>query len=128
MLTVELSIEVIVDVENKLLERREITTIFHKSAGSLTRIGAAKALAEKLSFPVENVKTIALKDSSGTMETLATFYVYPNPEKSQKYLPSYIFKRMLSKEERQKLLEAEKKQSAKKKVESKSAAKPVAKK
>ena len=96
-------------VENKLLERKEAVYLFKGMAGKLTRADAAKAVAEDLGVPEEKVVPIKLKTVFGTRDVKGTFYVYDDLEKAKRQLPEYIFLRMLSKEERKKILEERRK-------------------
>ena len=96
-------------VENKLLERKEVVYLFKGMAGKLTKAEAVKAVARELGVPEEKVIPIKLETVFGTRDVKGTFYIYEDIEKAKKQLPEYIFLRMLSKEERKKILEERRK-------------------
>ena len=68
-----------------------------------------KAVAKDLGVPEDKVIPIKLKTLFGTRDVKGTFYIYDDLEKARRQLPEYIFLRMLSKEERKKMLEEKKK-------------------
>lgn len=96
-------------VENKLLERKEVVYLFKDMAGKLTRAEAVKAVAKDLGVPEDKIIPIKLKTLFGTRDVKGIFYIYEDLEKAKRQLPEYIFLRMLSREERKKILEERRK-------------------
>ena len=66
--------------ENLLLERKEITAVLKNQNGIISRRNAAKLIAEKLSVNDNLVYTVSLINSSGSNETVGTFYVYSSED------------------------------------------------
>ena len=66
--------------ENLLLERKEITAVLTNQNGIISRRNAAKLIAEKLSVDDNLVYTVSLLNSSGSNETIGTFYVYSSED------------------------------------------------
>ncbi|MFQ5970449.1 MAG: hypothetical protein ACE5J2_08150 [Nitrososphaerales archaeon] len=96
------------DKTNALLKRREVRCLFKGQAGKLSRNNAVSILTEQLKLDKKLVILIALKCETGKTDVKGTFYVYDDESIAKKHLPKYIFMRMLSKEEREKIAEAEK--------------------
>ena len=96
-------------VENKLLDRKEAVYLFKGMAGKLAKAEAVKAVAKDLGVTKDKVVPIKLKTLFGTRDVKGIFYIYDDPEKARRQLPEYIFLRMLSKEERRKILEERRK-------------------
>lgn len=96
-------------VENKLLERKEAVYLFKGMAGKLTRAETIKVVAQDLGVSEDKVIPIKLKTLFGTRDVEGTFYIYDDLEKAKRQLPEYIFLRMMSKEERKKILEERRK-------------------
>ncbi|MCP8304135.1 MAG: hypothetical protein H3Z50_01480 [archaeon] len=109
-----MSFQVKEDNRNDLLRRREIDCVFSSMTGSLTRQDAVKMVAEKLNVDVDKVYLISLKMKTGTRDVSGLFYIYDNTEDAKKQLPRHLFLRMLSKEEREKVVKEAKKKEAKK--------------
>lgn len=110
------------DKTNALLRRREVRCLFKGQAGKLSRNDAISLLTEQLKLDKKFVIPITLKCETGKTDVKGTFYVYDDESVAKKHLPKYVFLRLLSKEERKKIAEAEK--AKKKKPEG---AKPEAK-
>ncbi|MCP8311222.1 MAG: hypothetical protein L6N95_02050 [Candidatus Methylarchaceae archaeon HK01B] len=108
-----MSFQIKEDNRKDLLGRREISYIFSSIAGSLTRQDAVKMVAEKLNVDIDKVYLISLKMRTGTRDVSGLFYIYDNPEDAKKQLPRHLFLRMLSKEEREKVIKEAKKKEAK---------------
>lgn len=104
-----MSLKIVTDESNPLLQRREVICTFKVSAGLMTRQEAVKAVAKKLRIDAKNVYLIALQGKSGTRDISARFYVMKDEEEAKKQLPKYLFLRLLSREERKALAEQAKK-------------------
>lgn len=96
------------DKTNALLKRRELMCLFKGQAGKIGRNDAVNILTEQLKLDKKFVIPVTLKCETGKTDVKGTFYVYDDESLAKKHLPKYIFLRMLSKEERKKVIEAEK--------------------
>lgn len=105
------------DKTNALLKRREVRCIFKGQAGKLSRNDAVNLLAEQLKLDKKFVIPVTLKCETGKTDVKGTFYVYDEESLAKKHLPKYVFLRLLSKEERKKVIEAEKAKAKAKKPE-----------
>jgi ribosomal protein S24E len=73
-------------------------------------------VAKGLNIDVKKIHLISLRTNTGTRDVSGLFYIYDKPEDAKKQLPEYLSLRMLTKEEREKLIkEAKKKEPAKEK-------------
>ncbi len=96
------------DRTNALLKRREVRCLFKGYAGKLSRNDAVNLLSQQLKLDKKFVIPITLKCETGKTNVKGTFYVYDDEGIAKKHLPKYVFLRLLSKEERKKVREAEK--------------------
>lgn len=112
--------EILSDAENKLLERREIKTLFKGLSGKLTRSNAVETVSSTLKVNTKQVHVVNLMPSAGSRNIKGFFYVYRDEAAARKHLPNYLFLRVLPKEERQKAAAAKKA-----KAEAKPAEKPA---
>lgn len=96
------------DRTNVLLKRREVRCLFRGKAGKLTRNDAVNLLMQQLKLDKKFVIPVILKCETGKADVKGTFYVYDDENLAKKHLPKYVFLRLLSKEERKKIAEAEK--------------------
>jgi ribosomal protein S24E len=96
------------DRTNALLKRREVRCLFKGLAGKLTRNDATNLLTQQLKLDKKIVIPVTLKCETGRTDVKGTFYVYDDEGLAKKHLPKYVFLRLLSKEERKKVREAEK--------------------
>ncbi len=96
------------DRTNVLLKRREVRCLFRGKAGKLTRNDAVNLLMQQLKLDKKFVIPVILKCETGKADVKGTFYVYDDESLAKKHLPKYVFLRLLSKEERKKIAEAEK--------------------
>jgi ribosomal protein S24E len=111
-----LSLQIVKESRNDLLGRREVDCIFNSMAGSLKRQDAVSMVAKGLNIDVKKIHLISLRTNTGTRDVSGLFYIYDKPEDAKKQLPEYLSLRMLTKEEREKLIkEAKKKEPAKEK-------------
>jgi len=109
-----LSFQINGDNRNDLLGRREISCTFNSLAGSLTRQDALKKISEKLNIDFNKIYLISLKTKTGTRDVSGLFYIYDTLEDVKKQLPKYVFLRMSTKEEREKMIKEAKKKEVKK--------------
>ncbi len=96
------------DRTNVLLKRREVRCLFRGKAGKLTRNDAVNLLTQQLKLDKKFVIPVILKCETGKADVKGTFYVYDDEGLAKKHLPKYVFLRLLSKEERKKIVEAQK--------------------
>ncbi|MGI0091007.1 MAG: hypothetical protein ACREBS_04810 [Nitrososphaerales archaeon] len=106
------TIEIINEIENQLLARRELSLSFKGGSGLVTRHAAAEAIATKLGVPMASVKLISLQGKFGLRDLTARAYVYSDSKLIKKQLPKYMMTRELPKEERKKAREAAKAKAA----------------
>jgi ribosomal protein S24E len=105
------------DRTNALLKRREVRCLFKGHAGKLSRNDAVSLLSQQLKLDKKFVIPVTLKCETGRTDVKGTFYVYDEEGLAKKHLPKYVFLRLLSKEERKKVREAEKAKAKAKKPE-----------
>ncbi|HEU5120904.1 MAG TPA: hypothetical protein VFT71_07935 [Candidatus Nitrosocosmicus sp.] len=105
-----MSLEVVLleDNNNVLLKRREIKSIIKNAIGSIRKDEAANLIAEKLHITRKNLIPISLSSEYGNPDVLALMYYYDEIEDAKKQLPRYRFLRIMSKEERKKIIDEEK--------------------
>ncbi len=101
------------DRTNVLLKRREVRCLFRGKAGKLTRNDAVNLLTQQLKLDKKFVIPVILKCETGKADVKGTFYVYDDEGLAKKHLPKYVFLRLLSKEERKKIEEAQKAEAKK---------------
>ncbi|MEM1524653.1 MAG: hypothetical protein QW372_01055 [Nitrososphaerales archaeon] len=101
-------VEILSVEENKLLGRKECICYFPSAAGLIKRSEAIEALASALKVEKEKVYLVKLLTSTGSKDVKGIFYIYDDVNKARKHLPKYIFIRMLSKDEREKLKKEQK--------------------
>jgi ribosomal protein S24E len=87
-------IEIIRDVKNPLLSRREITCTFKGLAGKLKRFEAAEMISKQFKLEGKIVIPINLKNDTGKPMLSGTFYVYEDEKLAKEHLKAAIFKRM----------------------------------
>lgn len=96
------------DNNNVLLKRREIKSIIKNAIGSIRKDEAANLISEKLHITRKNLIPISLSSEYGNPDVLALMYYYDDIEDAKKQLPRYRFLRIMSKEERKKIIDEEK--------------------
>lgn len=89
-----MELEVISDMENKLLGRREIECIFPNGSGKAKRNETVEAVASKLGVSPKSVYVVSLYGTSGKRSLKGSFYVYSKEEHAKLQLPKYILRRM----------------------------------
>jgi len=97
-------IETLNDVNNSFLSRREITCNIRGLAGKLKRSEAVDMITKEFNLDGKTVIAINLKNQTGRVHTLGTFYVYDDEDLAKKQINPVIFERM----EKQKKKESEK--------------------
>lgn len=98
--------------ESKLLDRAYVELLMDGKGGKLTRKEAIDMLAKELGVQAENVGLLRLKGQSGTTDLVGEFYVYGSQASKKLAHPKHLEARLLTKEEREKLKQAKKKQPA----------------
>jgi ribosomal protein S24E len=105
-------LQVLKRTESKLLDRAYVELLIDAKGGKLTRKEAIETLAKELGVQAENIGLVRLKGHSGTTNVVGEFYVYGSQASKKLAHPKYLEVRLLSKEEREKLKQAKKKQPA----------------
>lgn len=103
-----LDVVVLEDNKNALLKRREIKTIIKNAVGSIRKDEAVSLLATKLGLTNKNLIPISLTSEYGNPDVLSLMYYYNDLEDAKKQLPRYRFLRVMSKDERKKIIDEEK--------------------
>jgi len=105
-----LSLEVVLleDNNNILLKRREIKSIIKNATGSIPREEAANLIAGKMGVNKKNLLPISLKSEYGNPDVLTLMYYYDDLEEAKKQLPRYRLLRIMTKDERKKIIDEEK--------------------
>ena len=103
-----LEVELLEDKNNVLLKRREIKSIIKNAVGSIRKDEAANLLANKLSIARKNLIPISLTSEYGNPDVLTLMYYYNDIEDAKKQLPRFRFLRIMSKDERKKIIDDEK--------------------
>ena len=87
-------IEIIRDVKNSLLTRREITCVFKGLAGRLKKIEATDMITKHFNLEGQLVIPIILRNETGRPMISGTFYVYDDENLAKQHLKAAIFKRL----------------------------------
>ncbi|MBA2268383.1 MAG: hypothetical protein M3Q77_09950 [Thermoproteota archaeon] len=105
-----MSLEVVLleDNNNILLKRREIKSIIKNATGSIPREEAANLIAGKMGVNKKNLLPISLKSEYGNPDVLTLMYYYDDLEEAKKQLPRYRLLRIMTKDERKKIIDEEK--------------------
>lgn len=82
------------------------------ASGRLSRADLVSLLAERLSASREAIVPVEMRPVTGTDDLLAVVYVYRDPADARRQLPEHLFLRMMSKEERARILEERRKAKA----------------
>ena len=96
------------DRKNSLLNRREVKALFKGAAGKIKKTEAAEKMASQLNVNKKQVIPVNLICHTGMTDVHAIFYVYDDEKEAAKQLPRYRIMRTFPKEERKKILDAEK--------------------
>ena len=84
-------IEVISDVKNSLLARRELTCTFRGLAGKLKKPEAVDMISKQFNLDGKVVVPIILKNETGRPMVSGTFYIYDDEKLARKHLKPAIF-------------------------------------
>ena len=87
-------IEIIRDVKNPLLTRREITCVFKGLAGRLKKLEATDMITKQFNLEGKLVIPIILRNETGRPMISGTFYVYDDENLAKRHLKAAIFKRL----------------------------------
>lgn len=89
-----MSMQVVSDVNNTFLSRREIVCEFPGLAGKLKKLDAADMILKQFKLDGKVIIPISMKNHSGRPTVRGTFYVYDNEELAKKQVNPTIFKRI----------------------------------
>jgi ribosomal protein S24E len=89
-----MSMQVVSDVNNTFLSRREIVCEFPGLAGKLKKLDAADMISKQFKLEGKIIIPISMKNHSGRPVVTGTFYVYDNEELAKKQVNPTIFKRI----------------------------------
>ena len=89
-----MSMQVVSDVNNTFLSRREIVCEFPGLAGKLKKLDAADMISKQLKLDGKIIIPISMKNHSGRPTVRGTFYIYDNEELAKKQVNPTIFKRL----------------------------------
>ena len=87
-------IETLSDVNNSFLSRREIICNIRGLAGKLRNSEAVDMITKEFNLDGKTVIAINLKNQTGKINTLGTFYVYDEEDLAKKQINPIIFERM----------------------------------
>ncbi len=104
-----MSLELVSEVENQLLMRKEVTVTFSAGSGGIKRKDASETVAKTLGLDSSRVFSISLRGESGTTRLTGLFYVYNDDETAKSRLPKHVYLR-----NRPKVKETEQKDKPKK--------------
>lgn len=108
--TITLSFELTIlnDKNNSLLGRREVHISFKEAAGKISRIELKEIVAKYLKMKNEYIVPISLQPKKGKRDLKAVFHIYKDEADAKNIIPRYRLLRILTKEERKKILDEEK--------------------
>lgn len=89
-----MSMQVVSDVNNTFLSRREIVCDFPGLAGKLKKLEAADMISKQFKLDGKIIIPISMKSHSGRPTVTGTFYVYDNEALARKQVNPTIFKRL----------------------------------
>jgi ribosomal protein S24E len=89
-----MSMQIVSDVNNTFLSRREIVCEFPCLAGKLKKLDAADMISKQLRLDGKVIIPISMKNHSGRPTVRGTFYVYDDEELAKKQVNPTIFKRI----------------------------------
>jgi ribosomal protein S24E len=98
--------------DSKLLGRSEVEVLFAGKAGALNRKDAIKEVAQAMNTSESKVTLIRLSSESGTRSLVGRFHVYDSEDTKKKVSHNYLSVRLLTKEEKDALKAAKKKEAA----------------
>jgi ribosomal protein S24E len=89
-----MSMQIVSDVNNTFLSRREIVCDFPGLAGKLKKMDAADMISKQFKLDGKIIIPISMKSHSGRPTVTGTFFVYDNEELAKKQVNPTIFKRL----------------------------------
>jgi ribosomal protein S24E len=89
-----MSIVIIEEKHNPLLNRIEVKCKINGKNGNLKRGDAAKLLAEALNYSNRFIVPISMQGEHGKNDLKCLFYVYEDENTARKQLPKYIIARL----------------------------------
>lgn len=89
-----MSMQIVSDVNNTFLSRREITCDFPGLAGKLKKLDAADMISKQFKLDGKVIIPISMKGHSGRPTVTGVFYIYDNEELAKKQVNPTIFKRI----------------------------------
>jgi len=87
-------IETVTDVNNSFLSRREITCNFRGLGGKLKRSEAVDMVTKEFNLDGKMVIAMNLKNQTGKVNILGTFYIYDDESLAKKQVSPVIFERL----------------------------------
>jgi ribosomal protein S24E len=87
-------IEIIRDVKNPLLSRREITCNFKGLSGRLKKLEAVDMISKKFHLEGKIVIPMLLKNETGRPIVSGSFYVYEDEKLAKEHLKTAVFSRI----------------------------------
>ena len=87
-------IQILNDVENKFLGRRELVCLFPLACGLAKRSDLAKAVAKKVHIDPKHMFVSSLEGSAGTRDLKGVIFAYEDMAQAKRQLPPHIFLRM----------------------------------
>ncbi len=89
-----MSMQVVSDVNNTFLSRREIVCDFPGLAGKIKKMDAADMISKQFKLDGKIIIPISMKSHSGRQTVTGTFYVYEDQVLAKKQVNPTIFKRL----------------------------------
>ena len=95
----EYELELIQDVKNSLIGRRELKVLIHHlGKGTPARYQLRRKISDMLKVPLETVYVRLIKTDYGTGRSIAKIHIYDNAERALSIEPAHIIKRNTPKE------------------------------
>ena len=86
-------VEVLADVNNAFLLRREVTCRFADMGGRLKKLDAARMVLEKLGLDGKIIVPVSMGTQVGMPSTTGTFYVYDDEQLARKQVDPSVMAR-----------------------------------
>jgi len=87
-------IEILSDVNNTFLSRRELTCNFNGFGGKLKKMEAIDMISKEFKLTNKIIIPILLRNHSGKTTTTGTFFVYEDETLAKKHVNPIIFTRL----------------------------------
>jgi ribosomal protein S24E len=94
------ALTIVSQVENPLLDRKEIRCVFRAANGFITRAGAAEAIAAELKSEKHAVQILSLKGKFGDRDLFCEALIFGSPKSLDEQTQDYLRIRMLPKDQR----------------------------